>query len=165
MDAGFTSRSGELERVLAVLDPEAEGVPGVVVSQGMGGVGKTQLALAAGHEALRRGWFAGALFVNLHGYTTPVDGDRAVESFLRGLDVPPRRWPDDAEARRGCTGRRWRNGPWNWVGRSWWWPTTPPRRGRSPPGSRADPTPVAGDLARPAHLARLAARPHRPPSR
>ncbi|WP_431872958.1 tetratricopeptide repeat protein [Nocardiopsis eucommiae] len=101
VDAGFTSRSGELERVLAVLDPEAEGVPGVVVSQGMGGVGKTQLALAAGHEALRRGWFAGALFVNLHGYTTPVDGDRAVESFLRGLDVPPRRWPDDAEARRG----------------------------------------------------------------
>ncbi|MFE9246133.1 tetratricopeptide repeat protein [Nocardiopsis sp. NPDC006938] len=101
VEAGFTGREVELERVLAVLDPEARGVPGVVVSQGMGGIGKTQLALAAGHEALRRGWFAGALFVDLHGYTTPVDGDRAVESFLHGLDVPARRWPDDPEARRG----------------------------------------------------------------
>lgn len=101
VDAGFTSRSGELERVLAVIDPGAEGVPGVVVSQGMGGVGKTQLALAAGHEAIRRGWFAGALFVDLHGYTTPVDGDRAVESFLHSLEVPTERWPADADARRG----------------------------------------------------------------
>lgn len=101
LDAGFTSRGAELERVLAVLDPGVEGVAGVVVSQGMGGVGKTQLALAAGHEAIRRGWFAGALFVDLHGYSTPVDGDRAVESFLRSLEVPTERWPDDADARRG----------------------------------------------------------------
>lgn len=101
VDAGFTSRTEELGRVLAVIDPEEENSPGVVVSQGMGGVGKTQLALAAGHEAIRRGWFAGALFVDLHGYTTPVDGDRAVESFLHSLEVPAERWPEDPEARRG----------------------------------------------------------------
>lgn len=88
VDEGFTSRNEELERVLAVLDPKTAGGPGVVVSAGMGGVGKTQLALAAGHEAIKRGWFAGALFVDLHGYTTPVDGDRAVESFLHSLKVP-----------------------------------------------------------------------------
>jgi hypothetical protein len=43
----------------------------VVVSAvaGLAGVGKTTLAVAAGHAARRRGWYrGGVLFIDLHGY-------------------------------------------------------------------------------------------------
>ncbi|MES0832872.1 ATP-binding protein [Nocardiopsis tropica] len=100
VDPGFTSRDTELGRVLALLDPKGTDQAGLVVAEGMGGVGKTQLALVVGHKALAREWFAGALFIDLHGYTTPVDGDRAVESFLHALEVPTQRWPADADGKR-----------------------------------------------------------------
>ncbi|MEY9210561.1 hypothetical protein ABH917_000007 [Thermobifida halotolerans] len=100
-EAGFTGREAELAQVLDVLDPTQEAGVGVVVSAGMGGVGKTALALVAGHTALERGWVAGALFVDLHGYTTPVDGDRAVHALLQVLGVPDEKIPSDAQARAG----------------------------------------------------------------
>ena len=40
---------------------------------GLAGVGKTALAIQAGHAAVRRGWFpGGVLFTDLHGYDEPV---------------------------------------------------------------------------------------------
>lgn len=53
-----------------LLDPAGTSGP-VVVSAvaGLAGVGKTSLAVQAGHAALRQGWSSGGvLFIDLHGY-------------------------------------------------------------------------------------------------
>src|SRR6266566_1137998 len=68
--AGFTGRNAELEVMTKLLDPAAA-AGAVVVSAvaGLAGVGKTALAVQAGHVAAQRGWLAGGvLFVDLHGY-------------------------------------------------------------------------------------------------
>ncbi|MEY9212541.1 ATP-binding protein [Thermobifida halotolerans] len=90
---GFTGRDAEVDAVLAALDPGGGSGAGVVLSAGMGGVGKTALAVAAGHAALARGRFAGALFVDLLGYSTPVPPETALGSMLRALGVPAERLP------------------------------------------------------------------------
>ncbi|KUM67936.1 ATP-binding protein [Streptomyces curacoi] len=90
--AAFTGRDADVERLLAALAPGAghDGEP-VLVSAvaGLGGIGKTALAVYAAHVARERGWFpGGTLFVDLRGYdSTPVTADRAVRSLLRALGV------------------------------------------------------------------------------
>src|ERR1700722_4000260 len=65
--ASFTGRLGELALISGLLDPAAQS-GAVIVSAvaGLAGVGKTALAVTAGHAALRRGWFpGGVLFIDL----------------------------------------------------------------------------------------------------
>lgn len=97
--AVFTGREDEVAELLGALDPGVgSGSESVVISavSGLGGVGKTALALCVAHAARGRGWFSGgALFVDLRGYDeVPVTADQAVLALLRALgvgdaDLPP----------------------------------------------------------------------------
>ncbi|WDZ92858.1 tetratricopeptide repeat protein [Nocardiopsis sp. HUAS JQ3] len=73
----------------------------MVVAAGMGGVGKTQLALTAAHQARREKAFSRALFLDLRGYTTPVNAHRALQSLLVSLGVAEERIPEEEGARAG----------------------------------------------------------------
>lgn len=103
----LVGRRKPLEGVLAWLRPDqtvdASPQPGAVVVSavaGMGGVGKTALALHAAHQACRRGWFpGGVLFADLRGYSTdPEVGPAAVaDRFLRALGVKAKDLPAGAQ--------------------------------------------------------------------
>ena len=101
---GFTGRDGELAVLAGLLDPAGVAGP-VVVSAvaGLAGVGKTTLAVAAGHAAQRRGWFGGGvLFIDLHGYDeASVEPGQALDALLRALGVPAERIPPGTEVRAG----------------------------------------------------------------
>ncbi|MFC3996531.1 tetratricopeptide repeat protein [Nocardiopsis sediminis] len=105
--AAFTGRGAQMGELLGALDPTT-GTPsaqaGVVVSAvaGMGGVGKTALALAVGGAARERGWFCAELFVDLRGYTPgarPVSANAALDSLLRSLGVDVEEIPPTVEER------------------------------------------------------------------
>jgi tetratricopeptide (TPR) repeat protein len=68
----------------------------------MPGVGKTSLALYWA-ERIREQFPDGHLYVNMHGYDTgdPVRPERALDNFLRALDVPLSKLPADSEALSG----------------------------------------------------------------
>ncbi|WOX12657.1 tetratricopeptide repeat protein [Streptomyces sp. N50] len=89
--AGFTGRDEDLARLYPVLDPAAESELPVVICavSGLGGIGKTSLALCAAHQAVRDGWFpGGTLFVDFRGYDAdPVTADQAVVALLDGMGV------------------------------------------------------------------------------
>ena len=97
--ATFTGRETELGQLLALLDPAGgeAAVLQVFAVSGLGGIGKTELALQAAHHAQRRNWFpGGALFVNLFGYdpVRRVDPGQALGGLMRELgisrdDIPP----------------------------------------------------------------------------
>ncbi|MFG2963346.1 tetratricopeptide repeat protein [Streptomyces sp. NPDC048288] len=87
---GFTGRAAELAALEARLCPPADPAPDtpvVCVVTGLGGMGKTALALKAAHRARKEGWFTGgALFLDLAGYDDhPVTPTRAVTSLLHAL--------------------------------------------------------------------------------
>lgn len=87
--ASFTGRTAELARVLA-LPPACGQSPILCAISGMPGVGKTALAVHAGH-LLAPDFPDGQLFLDLHGFTTgapalePAD---ALDRVLRALGVP-----------------------------------------------------------------------------
>ncbi|MBK6016337.1 tetratricopeptide repeat protein [Streptomyces sp. MBT53] len=89
--AGFTGRDEDLARLFPVLDPATESDLPVVICavSGLGGIGKTSLALCAAHRAVRDGWFpGGTLFVDFRGYDEdPVTADQAVVALLDGMGV------------------------------------------------------------------------------
>ncbi|MEU5002312.1 tetratricopeptide repeat protein [Streptomyces sp. NPDC021622] len=101
--AGFTGRDGDLERLLPVLDPAGvdTGLPVVICAvSGLGGIGKTSLALYAAQLADAEGWFpGGTLFVDLRGYDdNPVTADQAVLALLDALGVRGARLPQTTAA-------------------------------------------------------------------
>ena len=100
--AGFTGRDAELSMMRNLLDP-AEAVGSVVVwaVAGLAGVGKTTLAIQAGHVARECGWFGGgALFIDLHGYDEkPIEPTQALDAMLRALGIPADHIPLSMELR------------------------------------------------------------------
>jgi tetratricopeptide (TPR) repeat protein len=94
--AGFTGREAELRRLA--------GADGVSVIAGMAGVGKTQLAIRAGHLLARERSFEHVLFVNLRGFDPdpaqpPADPAAVLDGFLRLLGIPGHRIPHDLAGR------------------------------------------------------------------
>lgn len=95
----FTGREAELRRVVEAArqaDP-----PGVVVIDGMAGVGKTSLAVAAGH-GLAAAFPDGQYFLDLRGHAPgrpPLSPPDALAALLRMAGLEPERIPPTAEGR------------------------------------------------------------------
>ena len=93
---GFTGRRAELEVLLAAARSAS-----VVAIDGMGGVGKSALAVHAAHR-LTAGFPGGQLYLDLHGFTPgrervePAEGLRVL---LAALGLPPGRIPDGVAER------------------------------------------------------------------
>jgi DNA-binding SARP family transcriptional activator len=107
--ARFTGRTRELHRLSRLLDPTGAAGRPVVISaiDGMGGVGKSALAVQAAHRLSDR-FPDGQLYVNLHGATpgqpprTPVS---ALGQLLRSLGLDPAAVPAEVEE----AAARWRS--------------------------------------------------------
>jgi tetratricopeptide (TPR) repeat protein len=99
---GFTGRDAELAIMRSLLDP-AKGIGPVLVwaVAGLAGVGKTTLAIEAGHSARECGWFGGGvLFIDLHGYDDkPVEPMQALDAMLRALGITPEHIPPSVDSR------------------------------------------------------------------
>jgi DNA-binding SARP family transcriptional activator len=104
--AHFTGRQAELKELRALLSADTSGSSGTVpisLIRGMGGVGKTALALHLAHDAAAR-FPDGQLFANLRGYhpsgnpATPVE---IIRGFLDALGVPAGQVPASPEAQAG----------------------------------------------------------------
>ncbi|TQM36865.1 AfsR/SARP family transcriptional regulator [Pseudonocardia cypriaca] len=98
--AHFTGRAGPLAELDALLlrPPQSTGAVPVAVVEGVGGVGKTALALHWAHRTAQR-WPDGQLYVDLRGSarTAAVEPGEALARFLRGLGVPQDQIPVDPE--------------------------------------------------------------------
>ncbi|MEU6254461.1 BTAD domain-containing putative transcriptional regulator [Streptomyces sp. NPDC047043] len=103
---GFTGRTDELARLDALLaDTGRQPAAAVVVSalSGMGGVGKTALAVHWARR-MRPAFPDGQLYVNLRGFDpggAPLTPDRTVRGFLDALGVPATRVPESLDAQVG----------------------------------------------------------------
>ena len=102
--AGFTGRTDELDRLRHARAGRGEAVV-ISAIEGMAGVGKTQLAVHAGHLLHREQPFDRVLFVNLRGFhpdpaQPPADPAAVLDGFLRLLGVPGQQIPHDLDAPR-----------------------------------------------------------------
>ncbi|GIG59766.1 hypothetical protein Lfu02_41380 [Longispora fulva] len=90
---GFTGRGAEKAALLAALAQAR-----VVAVDGMGGVGKTALAVHVAHQVD----CDTRLYIDLHGFTPgrePVRSEEALRILLTALEVPAGRIPDSGEER------------------------------------------------------------------
>ena len=103
---GFTGREEELKVLAGLLNPAAAGAAGAVVVSavaGLAGVGKTALAVQAGHAARALAWFpGGVLFIDLQGYgDQPVQPAQALDALLRALGIGGEHIPPTEAERAG----------------------------------------------------------------
>ncbi|GGO94354.1 AfsR/SARP family transcriptional regulator [Wenjunlia tyrosinilytica] len=97
----FVGRHAELDRSRALLP--GNGSPAAVVISaigGMGGIGKTTLAVHWAHEIADR-FPDGQLYINLHGFDptgSVVTPEEAIRFFLDALGVPPMQIPAGLDA-------------------------------------------------------------------
>ncbi|MFF4015233.1 BTAD domain-containing putative transcriptional regulator [Streptomyces sp. NPDC001843] len=112
--ADFSGREREQRELLERAQRSAGGrAPGIVAIDGMGGCGKTALAVRVAHR-LADAYPDGQLYINLRGYTPgeqPVTSATALATLLRALGVSGDQIPDDLEGRTAAwraalTGRR-----------------------------------------------------------
>jgi tetratricopeptide (TPR) repeat protein/transcriptional regulator with XRE-family HTH domain len=111
--ADFTGRAAELAELQERLGAGAPN-PALIAISGMGGVGKSALAVQAAHRLADAGAFPdGQIYVNLHGATpglSPLTAEDALCRMLRSLGAGPAAIPlqlDEAAARfRSLTARR-----------------------------------------------------------
>jgi tetratricopeptide (TPR) repeat protein/transcriptional regulator with XRE-family HTH domain len=101
--AAFTGRTQFREIISGYLSPGGVPHPSVPVLaiDGMAGVGKTALAVQAGHDVGEH-YPDGQLFIDLHGFTEGVDPEdpaAVLAHVLRALGVPGQRIPDELERR------------------------------------------------------------------
>jgi tetratricopeptide (TPR) repeat protein/transcriptional regulator with XRE-family HTH domain len=97
----FTGRRAQMDAILAVLRaPAGTGstAMGLVAITGMGGIGKTALAVQAAHK-LSDSYPDGHLYLNLRGYgpDEPMTAAEAQRQLLRSLGVDAQLIPDDVE--------------------------------------------------------------------
>ncbi|MEU3143581.1 BTAD domain-containing putative transcriptional regulator [Streptomyces sp. NPDC006999] len=98
----FAGRHAELERTEALLPEDGSPPSTVVISAigGMGGIGKSTLAVHWAHRVADR-FPGGQLYINLRGFDptgSAVTPDDAVRIFLDALGVPPMRIPSGLDA-------------------------------------------------------------------
>ncbi|WP_326695885.1 tetratricopeptide repeat protein [Streptomyces sp. NBC_01754] len=99
--ADFTGRGEELQELLDSAGRDYARHSRIVALDGMGGSGKTSLAVHAAHT-LAGDFPDGQLYLDLRGYTPgeqPVTASGALDSLLRALGVPGARIPEDAAGR------------------------------------------------------------------
>lgn len=111
----FTGRAAQMDAILSVLRTSAgrpSGTVGLVAVTGMGGIGKTALAVQTAHK-LVDSYPDGHLYLNLRGYGpgTPLTTADALRQLLRSLGLDPQLVPDGVEEasallRSQLTGRR-----------------------------------------------------------
>ncbi|MFF4453686.1 BTAD domain-containing putative transcriptional regulator [Streptomyces goshikiensis] len=98
---GFTGRERELGRLLERAAAPADGATRIVAIDGMGGSGKTALAIRAAHR-LAEAYPDGQLYMDLRGFT-PGEQPRlplsVLGALLRSLGVPGERLPEEADSR------------------------------------------------------------------
>ncbi|WP_107397402.1 AfsR/SARP family transcriptional regulator [Streptomyces acidiscabies] len=97
----FTGRQAELERIVTAGRTPGRGAARLVGVDGMGGSGKTALAVHTAHR-LAEEYPDGQLFVDLRGFSPgekPQEAGPVVDSLLRSLGVPDDRMPEGIERR------------------------------------------------------------------
>ncbi|MFM9696892.1 AfsR/SARP family transcriptional regulator [Streptomyces europaeiscabiei] len=91
----FSGRRSELERVREVARRAPKGAPTVIALDGMGGSGKTALAVRAAHQLVEQ-YPDGSLFIDLHGFTPgqePLSTFHAQGDLLAAANIPSEEMP------------------------------------------------------------------------